>query len=106
MTTEELTKRLFEIDEVVSGHSEKLKTIFSQIGDLRTMTESIYKLTTSVETLTHEQHATQTKLDELAEDVDELRERPGKRWDDVVKVATTAIVTAVITYLLTHIGLV
>lgn len=105
MTNEELTNRLFEVDEVVASHTEKIHTLFTQISDLRKVTESIYELTTSVKTLAIEQHTTQSKLDDLVGDVSELKSRPAKRWDGVVKVAMTAVITALITYLLSRIGL-
>lgn len=106
MTTEELTKRLFEIDELVSSHSERIRTLFEQMKDMSRMTESIYKLTVSIEGLACEQRATQAKLDTLSGEVEELRSRPVKRWDGLVKIATTAVVTAIVTYLLAQAGLV
>ena len=51
MTTEELTKKVFDLDERVARHTEQIKTCFNQITDIKTMTECVHRLATSVETL-------------------------------------------------------
>ena len=45
------------------------------------------------------------KVDGLATDLEEIKEKPSKRWDTVVTVAITVIVTALVTLALTKLGL-
>ena len=44
-------------------------------------------------------------MDKLTHEVEEIKEKPAKRWDSVTTVIITAVVTAVITYILTQLGL-
>lgn len=105
MTTEELTKKVFDLDERVARHTEQIKTCFNQITDIKTMTECVHRLATSVETLALEQKSTKEKLDNLSEDVEEIKNKPAKRLDSITSVIITAISTAIVTYFLTKIGI-
>ena len=96
---------MFDLDERVARHTEQIKTCFNQITDIKTMTECVHRLATSVETLALEQKSTKEKLDNLSEDVEEIKNKPAKRWDSIVTVIITAIATAIVTYFLTKIGI-
>lgn len=104
MTNEELTKKVFDLDERVARHTEQIKTCFNRIGDLGVMTDNIQKLAMSVELMAHEQKNLGEKVDGLSEDLEEIKEKPGKRWDSVVLTVITVMVTAVVTYFLTKFG--
>lgn len=104
MTNEELTKKVFDLDERVARHAEQIKTCFSKIGDLAIMTENIQRLAVSVELLAHEQKDLGRKVDGLSEDLEEIKGKPAKRWDSVVMTGITVIITALITYALAKAG--
>lgn len=105
MTNEELTKKTIELDERVTRHTEQIKTAFNRIDEVKSLAESVHKLATTVEILAHEQKDTNNKVDKLTSDVEEIKEKPAKRWDSVAKVIITAIATAIVTLILTQIGL-
>ena len=105
MTNEELTQKVVELDERATRHTEQIKTVFTQLAEVKGMTESVHKLATTVEVLALEQKNTGEKIDKLTGEVDEIKEKPGKKWESVVTVALTAIVTGVVTFLLTRMGL-
>lgn len=105
MTNEELTKKVIDLDERVTRHTEQIKTCFNQIEEAKSMAESVHKLATTVEILALEQKATNKKMDKLTQEVEEIKEKPAKRWDNVSSVIITAIATAFITYILTQLGL-
>lgn len=105
MTNEELTQKYIQLDERVVRQDEQIKTVFKKVDEIGDMVESVHKLATSMEILTREQQSTQKKIDNLTHEVEEIKEKPGKRWDTVVTVALTAIVTAVVTFALTQTGL-
>lgn len=105
MTNEELTKKVIELDERATRHTEQIKTAFSQISEAKTIAESVHKLATTVELLVHEQKSTSEKVDTLTGEIEEIKGKPAKRWDSVITVALTAIVTAIITYAITQLGL-
>lgn len=105
MTNEELTRKVFELDERATRHTEQLKTLFNQLGELRGITDGVHKLAKSVEILAVEQKSTSGRLDKISDELEEIRDKPAKRWESVVTVAVTAIVTALITFALTRVGL-
>ena len=105
MTNEELTRKVVELDESAARHTEQLKTLFSQISEVRNITESIHKLATTVEILVHEQKDTGKKVDKLTEDIETIKEKPAKRWDSAATLVFTVVMTAVITWMLAQIGL-
>ena len=105
MNTEDLTNKVFDLDERVTRHTEQIKTCFNQIDETRSMAESVHKLATTVEILALELKSTNKKRDKLTQEVEEIKEKPAKRWDNVVGVFITAVATAIITFLLTRLGL-
>lgn len=105
MTNEELTSKYVSLDERVTRHTEQIKTCFNQIDEAKSMAESVHKLATTVEILVQEQQSTNEKMDKLTHEVEEIKEKPAKRWDSVTTVIITAVVTAVVTYILTQLGL-
>ena len=105
MDTEELTRKVIALDEVSVRHTEQIKTCFSQIADVKSMAESLNKLATRLELLVHEAQDTNKKVDRLTNEVEEIKEKPAKRWDSLVTLVITAIASAVITYFLTQMGL-
>lgn len=105
MTNEELTNKYVELDERVTRHTEQIKTAFNQINDLKSLAESVKELAMSVQLMAHEQKDIGEKVDGLATDLEEIKEKPGKRWDNAMTVAITVIVTALVTFVLTNVGL-
>ena len=105
MNTEDLMNKVFDLDERVTRHTEQIKTCFNQIDETRSMAESVHKLATTVEILALELKSTNKKMDKLTQEVEEIKEKPAKRWDNVVGVFITAVATAIITFLLTRLGL-
>ncbi len=84
---------------------EQIKTLFTRVDEQKTLTESVHKLAISLERLTSAQKTTADKVDSLTSDVEELKNKPAKKWDSVTTVVITAIITAVLTFFFTQIGL-
>lgn len=105
MNGEDLTNKVFDLDERVTRHTEQIKTCFNQIDETRSMAESVHKLATTVEILALELKSTNKKMDKLTQEVEEIKEKPAKRWDSVVGIFITAVATAIVTFLLTRLGL-
>lgn len=105
MTEEALSQRLLDHDERITRHTEQLKTAFSQIAETRRLAESMHKLATSVELLAHEQKSVSDKVDALTGDVEEIKTKPARRWDSAVSLVLTAVITALVTLLLSRLGL-
>ena len=104
MTNEELTRKYVALDEMVMRQAEQIRTAFHQIGEAKSIAESVHKLATSVELLAREQCLTNEKVDALASDMEEVKEKPGRRWETIVSVAITAVVTALLAFALAQLG--
>ena len=89
----------------IAAQKEQIKTLFNRVDEQKTLTESVHKLAISLERLTSAQKSTADKVDDLTGDVEELKNKPAKRWDSATTVVITAIITAVITFILTQVGL-
>ena len=76
---------------------EQIKTLFAQQQELKKLTDSVYRLSAGVEKLTVSVGATEDKLGRLASDVEAIKEKPAHRWDTVITVLITAILTAAVT---------
>ena len=89
----------------LSAQKEQIKTLFTRVNEQKTLTDSVHKLAISLERLTSAQKSTADKVDDLTGDVEELKNKPAKRWESATTVVITAIITAVITFILTQVGL-
>lgn len=100
-----LHKNMCDLDERVTRHTEQIKTAFNRIDDVKNLADSVHKLASSVEVLTREQQLSNSKMDKLAADVEEIKGRPAKKWDNMASTLLTVIITAVITFILAKIGI-
>ena len=76
-----------------------------RIKKLETESETLHKLATSVELMAFQLKTMNNKFDSLQEDVESIKEKPGKRWDSIVDKVLWGIVGALLTYILSQIGL-
>ena len=89
-----------EIGAALARQEEQIKGLARRMDNLEKLTESVNTLAKSVERLTVQQAQTDTQVTTLTDEINEIKEKPGKRWDLVITVAITAIITAVITLLI------
>lgn len=83
----------------------EVKAAFKRIDEQKTLTDSVHSLALSVERLASAQNNMETKLTSVVRDVSELKERPAKRWDNTVWLVISAVVGAVVGYIIRVIGL-
>lgn len=100
-----LEHEIAEIKAHQAASEEQHKTIFRRLDKQDEMIESVQKLASSVERLTLKQESTQKKVDSLCDDMDEIKAKPGKRWEGIVQNAIYAAVGALVMYVLTRLGL-
>lgn len=91
---------------------EQIKTIFNTMTEQKKLTESVHTLALSVRDVINEQKTQSKEINNLAScitlvraDVDGIKEKPARRWESVVSILITAVVTAAATYILTQAGL-
>lgn len=102
MDLSEIAEQLGEVKAQCEANKE-------QISLLQKSTAALNEIATSVKLIASRQGDMGEKLDKVVTKVDELEQIPAKRWNAVVEkillTAVTVIVTALVTYALTRIGL-
>jgi uncharacterized protein (DUF3084 family) len=84
---------------------EQIKTIFNALQDQKQLTESVHTLAITVRDLANEQKNLSGTVSCVKKDVDELKEKPAKRWENLVSIVISIVVTALLTFALTKAGL-
>ena len=89
-----------EIGQAMARQEERLSALAVRMDKLEKLTESVNKLAISVERLTNQQATTESKITTLTGDVNEMKSKPGKRWDLIVTALITAAISAGVTLLI------
>lgn len=76
-----------------------------RITDLEDKVEDIADLTTSVASLAQSIKQMATAQEKHAKRLETLEQKPAKRWESIVEKALLVIVTALITYALSQLGI-
>ena len=89
-----------EIGAALARQEEQIKGLARRMDNLEKLTESVNSLALSVERLTNQQATTETQITTLTGDMNELKEKPAKRWDMVIAAIISALIGAGITLLI------
>ncbi len=76
-----------------------------RIKKLESEHDVLQKLATSVAVMAEQIKTMNGSISTLAGEVEEMKEKPGKRWDSVVDKILWALLASVITFVLSRIGL-
>lgn len=76
-----------------------------RIKDLERKTDAVNKLAESVAVMAEHMKTMDEKIDEMQTSVQELTAKPGKRWDLIITGVVTAIVAAIVGFVLAKVGL-
>lgn len=96
---------LNEILTTQARMDERINMLSKQVSDLKNLTETVQRLAITLERQGAALQSTERKVDGVKADVDELKAKPGKRWDSAVGTVIAVIITAIVTYALTTVGL-
>lgn len=94
-----------EIYATLSALEQRSKSNSHRLDALERQTEAVNHLATSVAVMAEKVESTGEKVDGLCVDVQEIKQKPGKRWETIVTTVLTVIVSAVVGYFLARIGL-
>ena len=76
-----------------------------RIKKLESESAVLHQLATSVAVMAEQMKNMNASVSTLTNEVEELREKPGKRWESLVEKIIWAVAAAVVGYLLSKIGL-
>ena len=94
-----------ELEKTVVQHTEQIKTLFANQTQLQKLVDSVNSLAMAVKELATKQNALSGDVTGLRSDVDELKEKPAKKWDEITGKIIWAILAAVIGVVLGKFGL-
>jgi len=94
-----------ELEKTVIRHSEQIKTLFTRIDQQERMMQSINTLTVSVKELAMGLNSVKEDVGSLQDDVEVIKSKPAKKWEDVSSKILWAILAAVIGLVLGKFGL-
>lgn len=91
-------KRLTEVESRSKSNAHRL-------DDVEKRQDNLDKLVVSVEKLAIKEQTVENDVKEIKSDVKTLTNKSGKRWDSLVDKVILILATAVITFVLSRIGL-
>lgn len=89
-----MEQKITEILVTQGKQEEKIAALFVRIDRQDELIDTVNNLAISIERLASGQETIKRDVRALRGDVDELRQKPSKRWETVV----TAVVTGVVAY--------
>lgn len=105
MTQEDMAAKLAEVDQRSKSNTHRINELSGQI-------EAVNKLAVSVELLVQEnKHQTEAikgvkdDVAALSGKVEDIEQKPAKKWDSMVEKVAWAVIAAVIAFALARIGL-
>lgn len=78
----------------LARQEEQIRGLARRMDNLEKLTESVNKLALSVERLTSQQGRTESEVEALTTEVNEIKDKPAKRWDMIVAAVISALVGA------------
>ena len=94
-----------ELEKTVVQHTEQIKTLFANLNQLQKLVDSVNSLAVSVEKLAMKQNTMSDEVTGLRTDVDAIKEKPAKKWEDITSKVIWAILAAIIGVVLGKFGL-
>lgn len=95
---EELAVKVTEIDARSKSNTHRLDKVEERLDKQDELIRGVSALSVKVENV-------ETDVTEMKADVKTLTEKPGKRWDDLVKTVIGIIVGALLALAFTHMGI-
>lgn len=104
--TLQIEREIKDLSTRLAAAEEQHKTLFNRLDRQEKMVDTVHKLALSVSELANNLGNMQEKVDGLCEDVEEIKEKPGKRWDGMIDKILFTIVGAIVTFVLAKAGLI
>lgn len=96
----EVVSMVNDLSERMARVEERLTNVFKRLDQQEKLLESVQDISLGVRSLTLEMKQNNEKIDALSHDVDELRQKPAKRWETVVAAVISALVGAFVAYMI------
>lgn len=98
MTEQEIAVKLTEHEGKIERHEGRIKTLESNYTALNDLARTTAVMAEKID-------VTEKKVDSISANVEEMKLKGGKRWDNLIEKVIFTVVGAVIAYLLARAGL-
>lgn len=89
--------RFTELEDRTKSNTKRIDEIEEKQKDLST-------IISSVKVIANEQEHIKTDVTEIKSDVKEMKEKPGKRWEEIVDKVIWAVIAAIGAFVLGYLG--
>ena len=83
----------------------QIKSNTTRLNTLEKRQDTLDDLVSSVKVLAVKEENVEADVKEIKQDVKDLTEKPAKKWDNVTETIIAVLVTAIVTYMLSMLGL-
>lgn len=101
----DIEKAVIDLQKDMAAAEEQHKTMFRRIEKTEKLADSVSELALSVRDLVNAQKNTDGKVTKLCQTVEEIKEKPGKKWEAVAMDVVKVIVGGVVGFLLVKLGI-
>ena len=105
MTNEQLTEEVIRLEKTQAAQQEQIKTLFGRVDKQDALIEVLRTQTATIGTLADGQARIEKKVNGLTGEIDEIKAKPAKKWENAVDIVFKLILTAAIGILLARVGL-
>lgn len=102
----QIEREIKDLSTRLAAAEEQHKTLFNRLDRQEKMLDTVHKLALSVNELANKLGNMQDRVDDLCSDVNEIKEKPAKRWEGLVEKVLFTAVGALVAYALAKIGIV
>ena len=92
--------RLTEVEQRSKSNSHRLDKLEPIVEEIHTMSNTMVQLVQEVKHTNEAVSNIDKKVDRMDSRVDEMEKAPGKEWSSVKKIAVTAVISAVVGFLI------
>lgn len=98
MDTEQILIKLQETTDRSNRNEGRIKKLEHE-------SEVLHQLATSVAVMAEQMKGVNQKVTTIADEVEEIKSKPAKRWDSIVEKILTVVIAALVGYVLARLGL-
>ncbi len=100
-----IEREIGEIKETTGRHAAQIKTLFERVGNLDKLVETVHSIAKSTELLAQNQGTIQKDVQGLKRDMDDMKQRPIKRWQLVLEKIVFTAIGIVVGWLMKKVGI-
>ena len=105
MNADEMAVKLAEVDQRSKSNTHRINELSGQIDAVNKLAVSVERLVIENQHQTEELKEVKSDLSGLTGKVEQIEQKPAKKWDGLVEKVIWALVAAAITYILVRLGL-